>query len=511
MGMFVGHAGPGTFWLLAGVWHLANTAANHAANRGGGGGGGSGGYTRLAARAAAPSRVRGDCRPAVAGRRHPARLPHPGPAPLPLASAPLGDSQEVNGNRLVYFDNAATSQKPAVVIQALADYFESYNANVHRGVHTLRHAPTGRATCAMATDSYERARQKVAAFVNAPSDRDIVFTRNASEAINLVAYSWGQSTLAPGDEILLSVAEHHSNIVPWQLAAQKTGAVLKYVKLTADEQLDMEHFLSLLSDRTKMVALHHASNTLGSINPMEDIIAAAHGVGARVLVDACQSVPHMPVDVQELDVDFLVASAHKMCGPTGIGFLFAKHELLQAMPPFLGGGEMISEVLLDHSTYAEPPSKFEAGTPAIAEAIALGAAIDYLNSIGMDRIHTYEGELALYLYKKLSQVPGVRIYGPPPGPQGTDRVSLCSFNVDGVHATDLSTFLDQQHGVAVRSGHHCTQPLHRYLGINASARASLYFYNTIAEVDTFIEALNDTVDFFRHPFEPPSDDIHAAI
>jgi cysteine desulfurase/selenocysteine lyase len=395
--------------------------------------------------------------------------------------------QEVNGYKLVYLDNAATSQKPAAVLKALQGYYEGYNANVHRGVHALS---------ARATDEYEAARRKVAEFINAPSDRDVVFTRNASEAINLVANTWGLTNLKEGDEIVLSVAEHHSNIVPWQLVAQKTGAVLRFVELTSEETLDLEQLKGFLNERTKLVSTFHVSNVLGCINPIEDIVKWSHAVGAKVLIDACQSVPHMPVDVQALGGDFLVASSHKMCGPTGMGFLWGKAEILESMPPFLGGGEMIVDVFLDRSTYASPPSRFEAGTPAIGEAVGLGAAVDYLNKIGMDRVHEYEMELSKYLYESLSKIPSVKIYGPPAGARGERRASLCAFNVEGIHATDLSTFLDQQHGIAVRSGHHCTQPLHRHLGINASARASLYFYNTIDEVDTFIAGLKDTIDFF---------------
>eukprot|EP00250_Pteridium_aquilinum_P003160 c13486_g1_i1 orf=121-1563(+) len=394
--------------------------------------------------------------------------------------------QEVNGHKLVYIDNAATSQKPLAVLDVLRDFYESYNSNVHRGIHALS---------AKATDEYEAARKKVAKFLNAPSSRDIVFTRNASEAINLIAYTWGLTHLKHGDEVILSVAEHHSNIVPWQLAAKKTGAVLKYISLTKNEVADMDQLKGLLSKRTKLVALQHVSNVLGSINPVEQVVEWSKKYGTKVLVDACQSVPHMPVDVEDLGVDFLVASSHKMCGPTGVGFLYGKSDLLQELPPFLGGGEMIAEVFLDHSTYAEPPSRFEAGTPAIGEAIGLGAAVDYLTNIGMQRIHEYEVDLSQYLYRRLSAVPKVRIYGPSLEVEPA-RASLCSFNVDGIHATDIATFLDQQHGIAVRSGHHCTQPLHRHLGINASVRASLYFYNTKAEVDAFIKGLEDTIDFF---------------
>ncbi|PLZ93827.1 cysteine desulfurase [Fischerella thermalis] len=398
--------------------------------------------------------------------------------------------QEVNGKPLVYFDNAATSQKPLFVLDTLRDYYEQYNANVHRGVHTLS---------AKATEAYEAARDKVTAFVNAASRQEIVFTRNATEAINLVAYSWGMNNLQPGDEIILSVMEHHSNIVPWQFVAAKTGAVLKFVELTPEETLDLEHFQKLLSDKTKLVSVVHVSNTLGCINPVAEICTLAHKYGAKVLIDACQSVPHMPVDVQQIGCDWLVASGHKMCAPTGIGILYGKLELLQAMPPFLGGGEMIAEVFLDHSTYADLPHKFEAGTPAIGEAIALGAAVDYLTKIGMDKIHAYEAELTAYLFQQLEKIPQIRIYGPKPNAQGEGRAALAAFTAAEVHANDLSTLLDTE-GIAIRSGHHCTQPLHRYLKIPATARASLSFYNTREEIDVFIKALKETIDFFSGLF-----------
>ncbi|KAG5011584.1 Cysteine desulfurase 1, chloroplastic isoform D [Glycine soja] len=395
--------------------------------------------------------------------------------------------QEVNGSKLVYLDNAATSQKPTTVLKALQNYYEAYNSNVHRGIHFLS---------AKATDEYESARRKVASFINATDSREIIFTKNASEAINLVAYSWGLSNLKPDDEIILTVAEHHSAIVPWQIVAQKTGAVLNFVDLNQDEIPDIDKLKEMLSRKTKIVVVHHVSNVLASVLPIRDIAQWAHDVGAKVLVDACQSVPHMMVDVQSLNADFLVASSHKMCGPTGIGFLYGKIDLLSSMPPFLGGGEMISDVYLDHSTYAEPPSRFEAGTPAIGEAIGLGAAIDYLSGIGMQTIHDYEVELGRYLYERLLSVPNIRIYGPAPS-EKVERAALCSFNVENLHPTDLATLLDQQHGVAIRSGHHCAQPLHRYLGVSSSARASLYFYNTKEDVDNFIHALNDTVSFFN--------------
>ncbi|KJH70607.1 SufS family cysteine desulfurase [Aliterella atlantica] len=398
--------------------------------------------------------------------------------------------QEVNGKPLVYLDNAATSQKPLLVLNTLKDYYEQYNSNVHRGVHTLS---------AKATDAYEGARDKVAAFIKAASRQEIVFTRNATEAINLVAYSWGNSNLKAGDEIVLSVMEHHSNLIPWQLLAQRTGAVLKFVELTETEEFDLEQFKSLVSEKTKLVAVVHVSNTLGCINPIAEITAIAHQFGAKVLLDACQSVPHMPIDVQKLDCDWLVASGHKMCAPTGIGFLYGKLDLLRSMPPFLGGGEMIADVYLDSATYADLPHKFEAGTPAIAEAIALGAAVDYLSNIGMDKIYTYEAELTGYLFEQLGQIPEIRTYGPLPKVAGLGRAALASFTAGDVHPHDLSTILDQA-GVAIRAGHHCTQPLHRYLKAQSTARASLSFYNTREEIDVFITALREAVEFFGSIF-----------
>ena len=396
-------------------------------------------------------------------------------------------ARDVYEKPLIYFDSAATSQKPIAVLNALRDYYEQINANVHRGAHALS---------AEATDAYERARDKVAAFINARSRNEIVYTRNATEAINLVAYSWGLNTLKPGDEIIVSVMEHHSNLIPWQIVAQKTGAILKHVSLTETEEFDLQQYKTLLTERTKLVAVVHVSNTLGCINPVEEIIKLARQWDAKVLIDACQSVPHLPIDVQAIDCDWLVASGHKMCAPTGIGFLYGKLECLEAMSPFLGGGEMIQDVFLDRFTCAELPHKFEAGTPAIGEAIALGAAVDYLAGIGMETIHRYEEELTGYLFKKLAEVPDMRIYGPQPDKQGKGRAALAAFNVAGLNASDLSTLLDRE-GVAIRSGHHCTQPLHRILGVTGSARSSLYFYNTRDEIDRFIVALKETIDFFK--------------
>jgi cysteine desulfurase / selenocysteine lyase len=391
--------------------------------------------------------------------------------------------REVHSKPLVYLDNAATSQKPHAVIHALEHYYSHYNANVHRGVHTLS---------GEATDAYEGARVKIAKFVNAASEQEIIYTRNATEAINLVAYSWGMNNLQRGDEVILTVMEHHSNLIPWQFVEQKTGARLKFVQLTPEEEFDFGHYQSLVNDRTKLVSVAHVSNTLGCINPVKDITALAHQYGAKVLIDACQSAPHMQLDVQDLDCDWLVASGHKMCAPTGIGFLYGKLDLMRSMPPFMGGGEMIADVFLENATYADVPHKFEAGTPAIAEAIALGAAVDYLTNIGMDKIHAYEQELTTYMVEKLMNVPLVKIYGPK---LPKERAGLAAFTSADIHPHDLSTMLDQA-GIAIRAGHHCTQPLHRFLKAQSTARASLYFYNTQAEVDAFIAALIESIEFF---------------
>ncbi|PZV23068.1 MAG: cysteine desulfurase [Snowella sp.] len=402
------------------------------------------------------------------------------------ADFPILD-QEVNGNPLIYLDNAATSQKPLVVLNSLLNYYQKDNANVHRGAHTLS---------TRATEAYEGARDKVAQFINARSRQEIVYTRNATEAINLVAYSWGLNFLKEGDEIITSVMEHHSNLVPWRMIAEKTGAIIKYVELDENEGFNLAQFKTLLSEKTKLVTVVHISNTLGCINPIEEITKLAHQIGAKVLIDACQSAPHYPLDVQAIDCDWLVASGHKMCAPTGIGFLYGKEDLLEAMPPFFGGGEMISEVFLDHFTVGELPHKFEAGTPAIGEAIALGAAVDYLTNLGMGNIHTYEMELTAHLFKQLVEIPQLKIYGPKPDQKGQGRAALASFNVENIHASDLSTLLDHD-GIAIRSGHHCTQPLHRLFNASGSARASLSFYNTHAEIDRFIEVLIQTIDFFN--------------
>jgi len=407
----------------------------------------------------------------------------PFPPAINRKDFPILYTEAYPGKPLVYLDSAASSQKPLHVLTAMDEYYKTSHANVHRGAHSL---------AVKATEKYEWAREQVKTFINARHREEIIFTRGATEAINLVALSWGQR-LQAGDEIILSVMEHHSNLVPWQMLAQRTGAVLKFVQLTPTMEYDLDHFRSLLSPRTKLVSIAHASNVLGTCNPVEEIIEAAHRVGAIVMLDACQSVPHMVVDVATLNADFIAASSHKMCGPTGIGFLYGRLDLLKSMPPLQGGGEMIDKVELFSSTYAQPPSRFEAGTPAIAEAVGLGAACEYLLKIGMDNIHKHETILGQYLYQQLETIPGLTLYGPK---NLERRTGLTAFNCAAVHATDLSFFLDQE-GVAVRTGHHCTQPLHANLGASGSIRASLYFYNNKQDIDTFITKLNDVIAMFE--------------
>jgi len=391
----------------------------------------------------------------------------------------------INGNPLVYLDNASTSQKPLQVLKTWQNYYEHTNANAHRGIHTLS---------SQATEAYENARQKIATFVNATSAQEIVYTRNATEGINLVASTWGGKNLEPGDEIILSVMEHHSNLIPWQQIAQRTGAVLKFVELTDTQEFNWEQFKSLLSNRTKLVSVVHISNTLGCINPIQDITALAHHYGAKVLIDACQSTPHLKLDVQAIDCDWLAASGHKMCAPTGIGFLYGKLEVLREMPPFLGGGKMIAEVFLDHATYADIPYRFEAGTPATGEAIALGAAVDYLTAIGMDKIQAYEHQLTAYLFEQLKTIPSLNLYGPQPNTDGSGRAALASFSCGTINPYQLAQVLDQA-GIAIRAGQYCTQPLHRILGVPCTARVSPYFYNTREEIDAFISALQEAIPF----------------
>ena len=372
------------------------------------------------------------------------------------------------------------------MLEALHHYYSHDNANVHRGAHQLS---------TRATEGFEAARGKVADFIGARRPHEIVYTRNASEAINLVARSWGDHTLAPGDEVLLSVMEHHSNLVPWQQLAERTGCVLRHVGLTPSGELDLEDFHAQLNERTRLVTLVHVSNTLGCLNPIAQLAPAIKGAGALLLVDACQSLPHQRVNVAELGCDFLVGSSHKICGPTGMGFLWARETILEGMPPFLGGGEMIQEVFLDHSTWAELPHKFEAGTPAIGEAIGMGAAIDYLQNLGLERIHAWEQLLTRRLFARLQAIEGLRILGPTPEQQ-PHRGALAAFTVEGLHAHDIAALLDSA-GICIRSGHHCTQPLHRHYGLTATARASLGFTTTPSEIDRFAEELQGAIQFLR--------------
>ena len=391
-------------------------------------------------------------------------------------------AQEINGHPLVYFDNAATSQKPRPVLEAIQRYYERDNANVHRGIHEL----SNRATAA-----YEGARERVAQFLNAPSAKDIIFTRGTTEALNLVAATWGASNLREGDVILLTELEHHSNLVPWQLLAQRTGARLRFIPVTDDTgELDLSDLDERLAD-VKLLSLTHISNALGTINPVAELCAKAQAVGAVTLLDAAQSAGHMPLNVQSLGCDFLAFSGHKVCGPTGIGALFARAELQSAMPPYQGGGEMISKVGFQTSEYHVPPHKFEAGTPNIAGAVGLHAALDYLDALGRKAIHAHDTDLAAYAKQRLAEFDGIRIFGPT-----EDRGGLVSFVFENVHALDLATMADQQ-GVAIRIGHHCTQPLHEKLGVPATARASFYFYNTRTEVDRFIEVLQKVIQLLK--------------
>lgn len=392
------------------------------------------------------------------------------------ADFPILDQEVHPGKRLVFLDSAASSQKPRQVIDAMSRYYETGHANVHRGIHVLSER---------ATESYEGARDKVRAFINAASRREIIFTRNTTESINLVAYTWGRANLRPGDVVVLSEMEHHSNLVPWHILAEQTGVRLCYIPITDDGLLDLDAYRAFLRDEpVKLVSVMHVSNVLGTVNPVKEMIAEAHAIGALFLVDGAQSVPHLAVDVQVLDADFLAFSAHKMAGPTGIGVLYGKRALLEAMPPFLGGGEMIRRVTLEGSTWNELPHKFEAGTPAIAEASGLGAAVDYLSALGMDNILAHEKIVADYALDRLSEVPGLTLYGP----DASRRNGVASFTLQDIHAHDVAQLLDAE-GVAVRAGHHCAMPLHKRLGVAATARASFYVYNTCDDVDALVEAI----------------------
>jgi cysteine desulfurase / selenocysteine lyase len=394
---------------------------------------------------------------------------------FPILDRRIGDK------RLVYLDNAATSQKPRRVLDALAEYYEEHNANIHRSVHRLAEE---------ATAAFEEARRKVARFLSVPDTTGLIFTRGTTEAINLVAHAWGRKFLRENDEVVLTEAEHHSNLVPWQLAARDTGAKLRFVPILEDGTLDMVAAERLIGPRTRLVGCIHASNVLATINPVEKLAELAHDAGALMLVDGAQSAPHLPVDVETSGCDFFACSGHKMLGPTGVGILWGRPEILDEMDPFLGGGEMIRDVHLDHSTWNDLPYKFEAGTMNIAQAVGLGAAVDYLDELGMKNVREHERRLGEYAYRRLSEIEGITLYGPK-----KDRTGLVSFSLPDVHPHDLSQLLNEG-GIAIRSGHHCTQPLMRRLGTVATARASFYLYNTEEEVDALVEALVRARQFF---------------
>ncbi|EAF1786093.1 cysteine desulfurase [Listeria monocytogenes] len=398
------------------------------------------------------------------------------------ADFPILD-QEINEKPLAYLDNAATSQKPKQVIEALTHYYEFDNANVHRGVHTL---------AARATDAYESARGKVAKFIHAREVAEIIFTRGTTSAINLVVDSYAEANIEAGDEIVISYLEHHSNLIPWQQLAKRKGAVLKYIELEEDGTISVEQAKKTIGEKTKIVALAHVSNVLGTITPIKEIAAIAHQFGAVILVDGAQAVPHMEVDVVDLDADFYAFSGHKMMAPTGIGALYGKRELLDAMEPTEFGGEMIDFVELYDSTWKELPWKFEAGTPIIGGAIALGAAIDYLAEVGLANIHAHEQALASYAIEEMSKIEGITIYGPK---DASKRCGLVTFNLEGAHPHDIATILDED-GIAIRAGHHCAQPLMKWLDVSSTARASFYIYNTKEEIDALIDGLKLTKEYF---------------
>lgn len=395
---------------------------------------------------------------------------------------PILARETQNGARVIYLDSTATSQKPVQVIEAMNDYYRRANANIHRGVHTLAEE---------ATAMYEDAREKIAKFINAASSREIIYTRNTTESINLVAYSWARANLKTGDLIILTEMEHHSNLVPWHMLQAERGIELEFIPVTEDGLLDLETYKSLLDRHPKLVSFTHMSNVLGTINPADEIIRLAHEAGAITLVDGAQSVPHLKVDMQGLNADFYAFSAHKMCGPTGIGVLYGKSALLESMPPFLGGGDMIKEVKLRSFRVNTLPHKFEAGTPAIAEAVGFGAAVDYLSAVGMDRIAAHEHEVTEYALDRLVEIPGVKIFGPSADKKG----GVAAFTLDGVHPHDVAQILDKD-GVAVRAGHHCAQPLHEKFGIPATSRASFYLYTTKEEVDMLVNGIYKVKEMF---------------
>ena len=390
-------------------------------------------------------------------------------------------SRKINGKDLVYFDNAATSQTPKQVIDVIVDYYTRLNSNIHRGVHKLSQE---------ATDAYEKARVKIQKHFNVAKSYQIIFTAGTTESINLVASGYSKF-LKPDDELIISALEHHSNIVPWQMLCEKTGALLKVIPMSSDGTLDMKAFYNLLSSKTKLVFVNHVSNALGTVNPIEDIIIKAHEYGAKVLVDGAQACPHIKPDLQALDVDFYVTSAHKLCGPTGVGMLYGKLELLKSLPPYQGGGEMISTVTFEKTTYADLPHKFEAGTPNIAGGIAFGAALDYMNSIGFDNIAEYENELLNYATNALKKIDGIKIYG-----EVKNKTAVISFNIRGIHPYDIGSILDQL-GIAVRTGHHCAQPIMDFFAIPGTVRASFSFYNTFVEIDRFVKAVNKAATMLK--------------
>lgn len=395
---------------------------------------------------------------------------------------PILERETRKGVRVIYLDSTATSQKPVQVIEAMNDYYRRSNANIHRGVHTLAEE---------ATAMYEGAREKIAKFINASSSREIIYTRNTTESINLVAYSWARANLKAGNLVILTEMEHHSNLVPWHMLQAERGIELDFIPVTEAGLLDLEIYKSLLDRRPKLVSFTHMSNVLGTINPAAEIIRLGHQAGAIVLVDGAQSVPHLQVDVQALDADFYAFSAHKMCGPTGIGVLYGKTAFLDSMPPFLGGGDMIKEVKLRSFRANTLPHKFEAGTPAIAEAVGFGAAVDYLTQIGMDDIAAHEHEITEYALERLEEIPGVKIFGPSADKKG----GVAAFTLEGVHPHDVAQILDQD-GIAVRAGHHCAQPLHEKFGITATSRASFYLYNTKDEVDMLVNGIYKVKEMF---------------
>ncbi len=399
------------------------------------------------------------------------------------ADFPILSVEAYPGIPLVYLDSAASSQKPEVVLAAMDTYYRQMNANVHRGIHRLSED---------ATNAYEAARLKIARFIHAPDESLIIYVRNATEGFNLVAYSWGRQNIQAGDEILLTEMEHHANLVPWQMLAEEKGAVVRYIPFLPDGTLDLSRLDGLLTERTKLFSFTAVSNVFGTINPVRQLVDAGHAVGAVVMVDAAQAVPHTAVDIQAWDCDFMTFSGHKMCGPTGIGILYGKRRLLENMPPFMGGGDMIRRVTLEGSTWNDLPWKFEAGTPSIAEGIGLGTAVDYLTDIGMDNIHAHEQFITHYALEALSEVKGITLYGPP----ASQRAGVATFTIQGIHPHDISEVVDKD-GIAIRAGHHCAMPLHLRLNISATARASFYLHTTTQEIDKLVASLNRTRKLFR--------------